>query len=459
MRLNRSSKLTSRISNQSALTIGDFYSYSLTALSIGLVNFSFGAIDLAMVAPLGIKHFAAIAQAEIIFTFLYTFLVGVTDIYIGSLATKVGRKKDAGEYFAPIIAILITTVLLSLFCILLSPLVSQALHYFGQNEELVPGIADYLRVRMYSIAPMLLFMASIETLKVLGLKTVSISALVIGAVTNALLNYIFLSIWIGKYSPEYLISVATSLCHTVVFLYSVILLTKRLRLPNRNPKYSLYMDVIGHFKIISTKAPIIGLRHMNDYLGAIFPIVLVGTLDTITMTVVGYVTKIYMFYCRVPQACLSATFVYYNYCKKVIGEHELIKRLFKYTAIPTATSLLILLLLFPLVILLGSSMGLPNTQVSEVFIAYFIFIPFYLVEQFSAEILTAKVNTKAMLVGSAIATYIITMPISYYSVVHLESAAIAIAAKGLGTIFCSIIFYKALKNSLKHSVGYGVKHA
>ncbi len=71
-----------------ALTKRNFADFALILFAMGMVSVGFGAVDLLMIAPLGLRHIAAVSQGELITSALLAALIGLVDTFIARLAAK-----------------------------------------------------------------------------------------------------------------------------------------------------------------------------------------------------------------------------------------------------------------------------------------------------------------------------------------------------------------------------------
>src|SRR2546423_1449598 len=73
------------------LTVRNFGEFVLTSVTLGVLSVGFGAVDLAMVAPFGASHIAAVGLGELIVSALFAVLFGYSDLF----GTKLARAEGA----------------------------------------------------------------------------------------------------------------------------------------------------------------------------------------------------------------------------------------------------------------------------------------------------------------------------------------------------------------------------
>ncbi len=225
------------------------------------------------------------------------------------------------------VTLLLTLVLAQLVALAVGAVTEPAMTLFGQHRDLVPLVGDYMKVRLYGAGMAMLYIALREALKVCGAKNRSLVALIVGLGANALLNWAFLYTGLARFfsSPESAVAASTLIAQTLspggrawMFVIRMRARGDRFARPTRAAVWGStgpYRTGVG-----------VGARDVNDYMGSIVPMMFIGTMGVRTLAASVIAVNIYSAFCRVPQACFQATFVYYGYAvgteRSRPGQHD-----------------------------------------------------------------------------------------------------------------------------------------
>lgn len=432
-----------------ALTVRGFGSYASLILTLGLVSAGFGAVDMAMIAPLGSDHVAAVGQSDVLCAAIFSFFLGLVDAVASRIAVSEGAAEtghgigDLGGAF----------LLLLVPCMLVAWLVAAStdflLHAARQDARLIPLMTDYISWRMYGIAPLLVYFMLSEAMKISGMRSGALGLLCFGFAVNAGLDWAFLYSGIGHPfgSPEGAVAAATVMAHAAMAIAGVSMFWYGLAKRRAPPSRLSWARISAEAASICKVAPGIGARHMNDYAGTVVPLLFIGTLGVETLAAAQVATKIYVLFCRIPQACFGASFAYYGYSvgRSSAEASAIVKRLIEYSAVPTLVAVGFTLAFAPrLVLLLGGDEV--NAQLAcSMLVAYMWFVPAYFFEQFFGELLTIRQRGAVLFVSSSLATYLITIPLGGIAVFGFYSGFWGIASKGLATFILAVVFWRAIR--------------
>jgi multidrug resistance protein, MATE family len=430
------------------LTPHSFGSYAALILSLGLVSAGFGAVDMMMVAPLGLQHVAAVGQGDVLAAAAFAFFMGLINVVASRLAVTEGGGDTILRLSTFVFAFVLLLVPCALLAIGVALTAEPLLRAAGQHAELVPLIGDYLSWRMYGAISLLTYFMCSEALKICGIRGAALQLLVFGFIVNASLNWVFLhsSLTSLFQSPEGAVAAATVVVHTLMAIIGAIIFWLRIRQRSSSFPRPTWSGIAAEVRSVAKVAPGVGMRHLNDYAGTVVPLLFIGTLSVEVLAAAHVATKIYVLFCRVPQACFGASFAYYGYA---VGENKqyvpvIIKRLALYSAIPTAIAVLLTLAASPWIMSIFASPGMTHGLVYLLLVAYMWFVPAYFFEHLFGEMLTVHQRGNLLFVSSTAATYMLTIPISAVAVFTLNSAFLAIACKGIATTLLALVFWRAL---------------
>lgn len=426
-----------------SLTANNFYRYALVLLSIDLLGVGFSTINLCLISPFGAASIAAIGQGQLILTGISALLFGFIDIYRSRLATAEGENTTAALLGPLITALAIIVIFISLVSFSIVYVIDDFVTLIHQAPELQPAISDYITIRLITIPAMLIYAVSSESLKICGMKSLAIYNLCGGFVLNVVLGYVFLYTDVNSLfsSPTNAMAFSTTITQLTLAVSALSLFMQNIVLHKRHElRFSLpeIKEILIQF---ITKAPGISVRHFNDHMGTIVPLLFIGTMNVAIVASANIATQIYILFCRIPQACFNSGFIFYSYHYKSDNALAAIRQIITYCALPTFISYIVILLLKHELFDMISDVGVNYHYIDILLTAYLIFVPFYFFEQLYGELLTVHQHSAVIFFWSTLTTYIITIPLSYAAVFIFESAFWAIAAKGAAICILAIIFY------------------
>ncbi|MGV9936641.1 MATE family efflux transporter [Streptomyces olivaceoviridis] len=432
-------------------TVRNYTGYTSVVFGLGVVSVGFGALDLIMVAPKGLDQAAAVGQADVLISAIYAVFIGVVDVFSSRLAMAEGEQRTSHRLPVLGTALLLLLIPCQLLGIALGLGIEPLMRATGQKAELIPLVGDYVQVRTYGIALVLGYIVISESLKICGLKNLSAANLVFGLAVNALFNWVFLDTGAARLfaSPAQAVAASTLVAQAAMATTGGIVLVRRLRTrPDRfvRPRR---LEVLTEFRSMARTAPGIGLRHFNDYLGTTIPLLFIGTLGVVQLAAAAVATKIYTLFCRVPQACFAGSFVFYGYALGR-GADDLtrtVRKMRLYAAVPTAVATAVTALAAPWLVDAFASPGLDRDLARNLLLAYLLYVPAYFFEQIFGEMLTVQQRGGLLFVSSTAVTYLLTIPLAWYSVFALDSTFLAVACKGIPTAVLAFVFWRALRRT------------
>lgn len=437
------------------LTPRTWCSYTITIFLTGLISVGYGAVDLVMVAHKGAPAIAAVGLGEIIAGALFALLgLGIVDSLSAHIASEEGcnnLENKINIFLGAMVVLLIPATALGL---LIASTLEPILQLFVQDDDIVTLTSHYTWIRLISLPIAIVFMLFAESLKICGLKSWSLLLLIVGFGANAALNGLVLYTPLETIFPSPLAAISTTttivqICNTILAGWVLYKSLKQRKTDFRKPSWT---EIYDESATIGKSAPGIGIRHFNDYIGTIAVIFLLGTFGVETLAAVTVATKIWSLYCRIPQACVSGTFVFYAYAirrsEKYSGKADLretAQRLLRYAMIPTYLGALILAFYSPLFISIFASDSLNKDLTRYLLLAFLITVPVYLIEKNYGEMLTVKGRGRVLAVGSSFSTYLIAIPLATIGTFWLESPVFVILAEGISSLVLALIFHKSLQ--------------
>ena len=439
--------------DHSQLTVSGYLGYVSVAFWAGMIIVGFGAIDLAMVAPFGAVQLAAVGQADILVTAVMAGVLGFSDSY----STRLAQAEGAGRTkrtFLPLVRGLVV-VAFGLTCLLIAatPAIEPLLYMFGQIETLVPLIAAYIVIRLIGSGLFLLYYAANETLKISGHRRFAIAVLVFGLVANAGLNIIFLyvaPIAALFSSPTAAVAWATLVSEATMAIAASILASWLLRYRVNWSLSNISVSFGAEFFALLRHGPGAGARRLNDYVSALIPLLLIGTFSVAAVAAAAVATRIYMIFCRIPQATFAAAFLYYSYAlgqRSIVTSFALqdtVRKLLRASVIITTIGLAVsAFFLAPILDLIEG--GADRTLVLWLLAAFMIALPAYVFEQFFAELLVANERSQFLLVSTSITTYLVILPLCWFVAKESGDAFSVLLARGLGSLILGGLFFLAFR--------------
>jgi MATE family multidrug resistance protein len=439
------------------LTIRNFGEFAVTSVTLGLLSTGFGAVDLAMVAPFGASHIAAVGLGELIVATHFAVLFGYFDLFGTKLAQNEGA--DASGARLPTLLHLYGLAILTVSVLFLgaSFLVRPALTAAYSESKLVWPVSAYVIIRFATVGLFMVYVTSVEALKICGLKSFAFTPALIGFGLNIAGNALFLYTPLRNYfwNIEAAVACSTAIAQLVMALFALLIYFRKFPL-KPGPKVAVdWPAVKREYPSFMVSGFSIGSRNLNDYVCNLVPLLFIGAMGTEIAAAAAVATKIATLFYRVPQGCFGASLVFYSYAlgrpdaRSATGHGVGVWQLIAYSAAPTAVvALVVLVFSRELIWLFGNT--LPIDSVVLLLSAYFVFLPVYFFEHFFGELLAAHQRDLIIFRLSTCATILIAVPFSYFAAFHLESAFLAIAGRGLAAIPLAVGYWLCLRPHLRY---------
>jgi Na+-driven multidrug efflux pump len=455
------------------LTTRNYAGFTTVMLAVGLMNTGFDMVDLLMVAPKGASHLAAVGQGSVILLGVSAFFFGIVQVFAGRLAVAEGEGSTARRLPVLAVTLLLTLVLCQLIALAVAAVTEPALGLFGQHRDLIPLVGSYLEVRLYGAAVAVLYVAAREALKICGAKNRSLAALVVGLGVNALFDWAFLYTGLARSfsSPETAVATATMIAQAAMTGLAAWMFAAQMRARGYRFARPARTAVWREFRSTTVAGAGVGVREVNDYLGSIVPMMFIGTMGVGTLAASVVAVNIYSVFCRVPQACFQATFVYYGYAVGQSGPSQdgvsqdgpsqdgvsqdgagragTIRKLLIYSAIPTTAAALLVVATSPWLVTAFASPGLDRGLAVILLLAYLLYLPAYLFDQSLTAMLIVHQRGLVLFASSTLATYLLTVPLAWYAVFELHSAFLAVASNGVATAVQALISWRMLRGEVR----------
>lgn len=430
------------------LTGRNFASLASVMTLLGLAVLGIGAVDLLMIAPKGVNHVAAVGLGDLVVTAVFSFFTGFVDAFGSRLAMAEGDE-SVGKRLPVLAAVIVILALLSqALGIAVAFGVRPALTAFGQDKLLVPLVADYIRMRIYGVAPLILYASVGVGLRICGAKREAMWLLGGGFALNVMLDPLFLNTSLSHLfgSPESAVAAATVVLQSLMVPIGLWMLIRRLQRRGTVFVRPRWAQISAELWSMGRAGCGFGSRLMNDYFSALVPIFFIGTLGADIVAATAVATKIYALYCRIPQACFEASLTFYGYA---FGRDRTTlvataRTLLKYSGITTATTWVAASVTAPWLVMAFASKGLDQGLAREMYFAYMISIPAYFFDQFFSRLLTVHQRSR-ILFRSSLLTYVVTIPLAWLAVFELHLPFLAIAARGIVNALVGVIFWATLK--------------
>jgi MATE family multidrug resistance protein len=445
------------------LTTRNYAGFATTIFLTGLVSVGFGAIDILLISPKGLDQVAAVGLGDVVNAGLTALLaIGVVDTFSSRLAIAEGRADLARRLPELAAALLVLLLVAQALAVLLSFAVEPGLRLAGQSRQLAPLAADFVTVRSCSLGFTILYAALNEALKICGLKNRSLLLLVAGFATNAVLDWAFLYTPLsGRFaSPVVAVATATTGAQLLIACFALRIFLRRMRTRGERFTRPERAAVVAEARSMARNAPGVGARHFNDYAGTITVTLLLGTLGVQVLAAVTVATKIWSLFCRIPQACVSGTFVYYGYRLGQSGDdlpdtgrtppgtaHPLpgtARTLLRYAAIPTAVGAVTVALTAPWLVRLFAGAGQDERLTRSLLFAFLLTVPAYLLENHFGEILSVHQRGALLATASAVTTYTLAIPLAAVGVFVLHSSFLVIASGVIPSAVLAAVLRRSL---------------
>ncbi|GAA0955071.1 hypothetical protein GCM10009554_61960 [Kribbella koreensis] len=431
--------------DHTTLTAGNFASFSVLMFGLGVLSVGFGLVDMAMTAPLGLVYVAGLAVGESVIQVLNAFFIGFVDVMTARLARAEGSGRSEDEFGAVFVAFGIVLLILEAVSIVFGAICWFVLPLLVADPDVAGAAREYVVIRCFGVAILLGMSAVRETLKVIGARSSSIAVFGIGLGVNAALNAVLLYAVPGTLgSPMYSVALATVLAQVIMAVIGIRVV--RRQVADRNFRRPGRDEVRGQLGTMLGRGAGIGVRHMNDYAGGTIPLVMAGTLGVQSVAAIGVASSIWTLFCRVPQACFNAAFIYYGYAVDKGAEitAEFRRKVTRYSAVPTIVAVAVCLLLSPLLVLLFGGGQVPMKTALLMVGAFFILVIPYFFEGLNGELLSAHEDGGFLSVSSTVATWLGNIPLAAAGIYLLHSGFWAYALAVIPTIGLATAFTRRL---------------
>lgn len=444
------------------LTVRNYVGFTTTIFLISSVSVGFGAVDLVMIAPKGTEYVAAVGLGEVITAGIFALLViGLVDIFSSRLAIEEGRGGVARRLSVLAGALLVLIVPVQVIAFLLALGVEPGLRLVGQDASVIPLTGDFVTVRALSIGFAIVFAALNEALKICGLKNRALMLLIVGFGANAALDWLFLYTGAAVLfsSPASAVAAATTVTQALIACGSLWSFLSSLRERSEPLARMSWAEIAPEARSMARVAPGVGLRHFNDDAGTLAITLILGTLGVQVLAAVTVATKIWSLFCRIPQACVSGTFVFYGY---QLGQDprrtaQRARTLLWYSVVPTAVGAAAVALSSPWLVRLFAGADQDTALTQLLLLAFLCTLPAYLIEHHFGEILTAHQRSGLLALGSTITTYTLSVPLAAIAAFVFGSPFLVIASALVPSAVLAWIFGRSLRRD--HWNESGVKDA
>ncbi len=406
------------------LTPRSFASFSLTMLGLGLLAVGFSVIDTAMVAPFGLATVAAVGIGESVVALLLAFFGGFIDVFTARLARAEGAGQSDRAFPELLRAYLIVVALMELLAIVIAAAVWFALPLVVPDQALADAGRQYAVVRLLGVALFAALAGVREALKIVGARSWSLAVYAAGISLNAALNAVFLYVIPGSLagSPVVAVATATLVAQLLMTIIGAILL--RRHLAGREFQPPATEKVREQARTVVTRGAGVGVRHFNDYVGSTIPVIMAGTLGVTWVAAITVASTIWTLFCRIPQACFGAAFVFYGYVSEQGGPvaREVRQRVTTYSAIPMAVAAVVFLALAPALIWILTA-GSLDTQTGMTMVAAFFFLVVpYFFAGLNGELLSVFEDAWFMSWTSTLAAWLGNVGLAAFGIFVLHSA-------------------------------------
>lgn len=436
--------------DHTALNTRNFLGLAFMSTVIGLATVGIGAVDLVMIAPKGATHVAAVGLGDLVIVAGFSFFGGVFDIYSGRLATSEGAGTTAGRL--PVLAAALAMLALGcgLLALAISAGVGPGLRAAHQDPQIIPLVRDYIDTRLYGAAPLVIYGAIGLTLRLTGAKTAATVLLMGGFVANIVLNALVLYTPALRLfpSPESAVAASTVALQVLLSPVGIWLILRQIRRRSLILQRPTVRSAGSEFRAMAPPACGFGAHLFNDYLSATIPILFIGTLGATAVAATAVATKIYALYCRVPQGCFDASFALYGYAfgRDPSTIRDVGRRVLRYCAAPTVVAGGVVVGLAPWLVSAFGGANIDHHLATVILLAYMLAIPAYFFDQLLARLLKIHRRSRVLLLSSLL-TWAVTIPLAWVAVFELSSPFLAIAARGLVSAACGVIFWRSLRQA------------
>ncbi len=447
------------IADHTRLTTSGFVGFTGSMFALGMLNVVFGAIDLAMVAPFGVEQVSAVGLGDAVVVLVLAFCAGIVDIFTSRLAVAEGNGTTAIRLPVLVLALALILGVVQVVAIVISVCMAPLLDIFGQPDTVIPLASGYTTARLgCGVVATLATTVTLEILKVVGLRNWSVTTLCIGLVLNVGFNWLMLYSTLAALFPSPAAAVAwsTVVTQACMAVFGVLFLARFLRARETRVEIPSWDSVRREAISIGATGSGVGIRHLNDYVGYTIPFLLMGTLGVQTLAAVTVAARVWTLYCRVPQACFTSSFIFYNYAidRSYSESREVQRRVLRMSAWPTFAAAVLVLGLSPFIVLLLAGSDADHVLAVSLVYAFFIGLIPYFLAGFYGELLTAHQAGAFFSISSSVVTYAFVLPFAVVGVFVFHSAFFAIASTAVASLILAVLFkvrYQRIVRNLEGS--------
>ena len=424
------------------LTPRSFASFGLMMLGLGLLSVGFSVIDTAMVAPFGLVQVAAVGLGEAVVSLLLAFFAGFIDVFTARLARAEGAGQSDRVFPELLRAYLIVVGLMELLAVVVAAAVWVVLPLVVSDHALAHAARQYAAVRLLGVALVAALAGVREALKIVGARTGSLAVYAVGLGMNAALNAVFLHVMSGTLAgaATVAVAIATLVAQLLMTIIGGILLRCHLAVREFEPPSAAMVREQARTMVVRGAG--VGVRHLNDYAGSTIPFVMAGTLGVTWVAASTVASTIWTLFCRVPQACFGAAFVFYGYVSESGGAvaREVRRRIAIYSAIPMAVAVVVFLALSPALIWILTAGNLDTWTGMIMVAAFFIVVVPYFFEGLNGELLSVLEDGGFMSWTSTLTTWLGNIGFAAFGIFVLHSAFWGFAFAVIPTIVLGSAF-------------------
>lgn len=451
-----------KASDHRQLAPGTFSGLAFAILAIDLIAVGNGVVDVIFLTPFGLEAIAAMGLGDSVVLLFFAFFAGVVDVYASRLARAEGKGHTAHAMVRLLTsAVRVVACWSALACavVLLLPL---GFSTMGADATLRVYAEHYAAARLLGLALSLALSLASVSLRIFGYKKLSVWLVVIMFMANAGLNWVFLhgSAHVLFATPVLAVGVATIVAQAFAGLIGWLVLARHLRrirsAEEKETGVGTEPSEFDYGASMFRTSSGVGMRQMNNYVAAVLPFLMISSLDVGVVAATTVATKLWTIYCRVPQAALGAAGIFLAYARGESTDraHSSARRIFyPYVVAPSILAGVVILVLAPWLSRLFGGEEVRTDTVFLLFVAFMLGVPFYLAEQYSAEILTLEQEGTVMASMSTAVTCVVAAPIAVTGVLVWQSAFISLLSAAAAS---AVLAFGFTRRTMSMGYHYGV---
>lgn len=424
------------------LTPRSFASFSSVVFGLGLLAVGFSVVDTAMIAPFGLTYVAAVGIGEAVVMLIVAFFSGFIDIFSARLARAEGKGNSSTVFPELLRAYALTIVLLEVVAVLIALAVWFVIPTIVSDESVAHAARQYAVVRLLGVALIAAHSGAREALKTVGARSSSIVVYTVGLAVNVVLNALFLFAIPGTLggSPTIALALSTVVSQAAIFALGVASLRNSLKHRAFEPVNN--ENVKEQLRTMLVRGAGIGVRHLNDYAGGTIPFIMASSLGVTWLAAITVASTIWTVFCRVPQACFGAAFVFFGYSveKGPSAARAVRASVTRYSALPIAVATVAFLAASPILVMFLSAGQLDMKTGLTMVAAFFIVVVPYFFEGLNGELLSVFEDGGFMSWTSTVSTWFGNIGLAAFGIYVLHSAFWAFALAIVPTICLAVAF-------------------